>query len=197
MFLSHSRVHHTSSTRDDLCPTSVAASAASSAVIAHCLALPRLPLSPPQSQPFLLLLLPIFGWLLSAPALPLLPPPLPATAVAAVGCQHRCHCQRGRKPMHPDPSAAAIATVRAAAITAVITTTAADMAYHCPCHCPWMAMSANVLSATPLKRQTFLSVVNMLEMSQHVGNILICRPIFRLSESCRWDLLPTHTSTCM
>jgi len=33
------------------------------------------------------------------------------------------------------------------------------------------------LSATQLKRQTFLSVADMLEMSsRHVVNILLCRP---------------------
>ncbi len=53
------------------------------------------------------------------------------------------------------------------------------------------------LSAPPLKRQTFLSVSDMSTMSsRHVGNILLCRPIFRLSMSCRWDLLPTHTPAC-
>jgi hypothetical protein len=42
------------------------------------------------------------------------------------------------------------------------------------------------LSATPLKRQTFVSVANMSEMSsRHVGDILLCRPIFWLSASCR------------
>ena len=42
------------------------------------------------------------------------------------------------------------------------------------------------LSATPLKRQTFLSVADMSEMSsRHVGDILLCRPILRLSASCR------------
>ena len=76
-------------------------------------------------------------------------------------CFHH-HCL---PPLLPLLAANTVATVRAAAITAGITTTAADLAYHCPCHCPWMAMSANVLSATPLKRQTFLSVINMSEMS--------------------------------
>ena len=47
-----------------------------------------------------------FGWLLSALALPLLWPPLPALALAAVGCQHHCHCCRGRKPLPPTPSSA-------------------------------------------------------------------------------------------
>jgi hypothetical protein len=42
------------------------------------------------------------------------------------------------------------------------------------------------LSATPLKRQTFLSVTDMSEMSsRHVGDILLCRPIFLLLASCR------------
>ena len=37
------------------------------------------------------------------------------------------------------------------------------------------------LLAPPIKRQTFLSVANMTTMSaQHVGNILLCRPIFGL-----------------
>jgi hypothetical protein len=53
------------------------------------------------------------------------------------------------------------------------------------------------LSATPLKRQTFLSVADMSEMSsRHVGDILLCRPFFWLSASCRRDLLPTHFPTC-
>ena len=52
------------------------------------------------------------------------------------------------------------------------------------------------LSATPLKRQTFLSVADMSEMSsRHAGDILLCRPICRLSASCWWDLLPTNTPT--
>ena len=42
------------------------------------------------------------------------------------------------------------------------------------------------LLATPLKRQTFLSVADMSEMSsRHVGNILLCQPIFWLPASCR------------
>jgi len=42
------------------------------------------------------------------------------------------------------------------------------------------------LSAAPVKRQTFLSVADMSEMSsRHVGYILFCRPIFQLSVSCR------------
>jgi hypothetical protein len=42
------------------------------------------------------------------------------------------------------------------------------------------------LSAPPLKRQTFLSVADMSTMSaQHVGDILLCRPICRLSALCR------------
>ena len=53
------------------------------------------------------------------------------------------------------------------------------------------------LSVTPLKRQTFLSVVDMSEMSsRHVDDILLCRPFFWLSPSCRRDLLPTHFPTC-
>jgi hypothetical protein len=42
------------------------------------------------------------------------------------------------------------------------------------------------LLAPPLKQQTFLSVANMSTMSaRHVGNILLCRPIFRLLTSCQ------------
>ena len=97
------------STKDDIHPTSATPSVTVSPMLAppsplpwlqhyhrycprchcHCrcqLPLPRLPPSPPP--PFLLLLLKLFGWLLSALVLPLLPPPLPAPAVAAVGgCQ--------------------------------------------------------------------------------------------------------------
>ena len=52
------------------------------------------------------------------------------------------------------------------------------------------------LSDTPLKWLTFLFVADMSEMSsRHVGDILLCRPSFWLSASCRWDLLPTHTPT--
>jgi hypothetical protein len=41
------------------------------------------------------------------------------------------------------------------------------------------------LSAPPLKQQTFLSVADMSTMlAQHIGDILLCRPIFRLSMSC-------------
>ena len=51
------------------------------------------------------------------------------------------------------------------------------------------------LSAAPVKRQTFLSVADMSEMSsQHVGDILLCRPILRLSASCRWDLFEVVTT---
>ncbi len=53
------------------------------------------------------------------------------------------------------------------------------------------------LSAPPPKQQTFLSVTNMLRMSaRHVGNILLCRPIFWLSVSCQGILLPTQFPTC-
>jgi hypothetical protein len=53
------------------------------------------------------------------------------------------------------------------------------------------------LSAPPPKRQTFLSVADKSRMSaQHVGNILLCRPIFWLSVSCRGILLPTHFPIC-
>ena len=53
------------------------------------------------------------------------------------------------------------------------------------------------LSTTPLKRQTFLSVADMSEMSsRHVGDILLCRPIFWLSVSCRRLSFPTHFPTC-
>jgi len=50
------------------------------------------------------------------------------------------------------------------------------------------------LSATPLKRQTFLSVADMSEMSsQHVGNILLCRPIFLLSVVSVRPIADTHS----
>ncbi len=68
-----------------------------------------LPPSPPPPAPFLLLLLPLFGWLLSAlVALPLLRPPLPAFTVAAVGCGHHCHWHHGHKLLPPAPSAATV-----------------------------------------------------------------------------------------
>jgi len=41
-------------------------------------------------------------------ALPLLRPPLPALALAAVGCRRHCHWRRGRKPLPPAPSAATV-----------------------------------------------------------------------------------------
>ncbi len=45
------------------------------------------------------------------------------------------------------------------------------------------------LSATPPKRQTFVSVANMLTMSaQHVGNIIRSRPFFR--QSCVGESYP-------
>jgi hypothetical protein len=53
------------------------------------------------------------------------------------------------------------------------------------------------LLAPPPKRQTFLSVADMLQMlAQHAGNILLCRPILWLSVSCWGILLPTQFSTC-
>ena len=53
-------------------------------------------------------------------------------------------------------------------------------------HLGWQCRQMCLLSATSLKQQTFLSVVGMLEMSsRHVGDILLCRPIFWLSASCR------------
>ena len=53
------------------------------------------------------------------------------------------------------------------------------------------------LLAPPPKRQTFLSVADMSQMSaQHVGDILLCRPIFWLSVSCWGILLPTQFPTC-
>jgi hypothetical protein len=53
------------------------------------------------------------------------------------------------------------------------------------------------LSAPPPKRQTFLSVADMLQMlARHVGNILLCWPIFWLSVLCRGILLPTKFPTC-
>ncbi len=49
------------------------------------------------------------------------------------------------------------------------------------------------LWAPPPKQQTFLSVANMSGMlARHIGDILLCRPIFWLSASCRGILLPTH-----
>jgi hypothetical protein len=65
-----------------------------------------------------------------------------------------------------------------------------------PEHLGWQCRQM-CLSATPLKRQTFLSVADMSEMSsRHVGDILLCRPFFLLSASCRRDLLPTNFPTC-
>jgi hypothetical protein len=53
------------------------------------------------------------------------------------------------------------------------------------------------LPATPLKRQTFLPVADMSEMSsRHVGDILLCRPFFWLSASCLVLSFPTHFTTC-
>jgi hypothetical protein len=55
-----------------------------------------------------------------------------------------------------------------------------------PCHLMlgWQCRQM-CLSATPLKRQTFVSVADMSEMSsRHVGDILLCRTIFWLSASC-------------
>jgi len=53
------------------------------------------------------------------------------------------------------------------------------------------------LSAPPLKRQTFLTVANMSNISfRHVGDILFCRHFFWLLALCRWDLLLTHTLVC-
>jgi len=70
------------------------------------LPLPRLPLSPPPPALFPLLLLPLFGWLLSALLLPLLHPPLHALTLAAVGCQCHCHCHCSQKPPPPAHSTA-------------------------------------------------------------------------------------------
>jgi hypothetical protein len=53
------------------------------------------------------------------------------------------------------------------------------------------------LSAPPPKRQTFLPVADMSRMSaRHVGDILLCRPIFWLSVSCQGIMLPTQFPTC-
>jgi len=61
-----------------------------------------------------------------------------------------------------------------------------ELGWHCRQMC---------LSATPLKRQTFLSVADMSEMlSRHVGDILLSRPIFRLSASCRETFIPDTLS---
>jgi hypothetical protein len=53
------------------------------------------------------------------------------------------------------------------------------------------------LSATPPKRQTFVSVA---DMSQHVGPTRrrhsVKSAFFRLSGSCRGRLLPIHFPTC-
>jgi hypothetical protein len=52
------------------------------------------------------------------------------------------------------------------------------------------------LSATPPKRQTFVSVANMLTMSaQQVGDILLSRHFFLLSALCRGRLLLTPSNT--
>ena len=46
-----------------------------------------------------------FWLIVVCPLLPLLRPPLPALALAAVGCQPHCNCRCGRKPLPPAPSA--------------------------------------------------------------------------------------------
>ena len=54
------------------------------------------------------------------------------------------------------------------------------------------------LSTTPLKRQTFLSVADMSEMSsRHVSEIMLCRPFFgcqrRVGKTCcRHTFLHVH-----
>jgi len=63
-----------------------------------------------------------------------------------------------------------------------------------PCNLGWQCRQM-CLSATPLKGQTFLSVADMSEMSsRHVGGILLCRPIFQLSASCRYHQFPDTLS---
>ena len=61
-----------------------------------------------------------------------------------------------------------------------------------------LAMLGLCLPAPPFKRQTLLSVADMLSMlARHVGDILLCWTIFWLFVSCQWDLLPTHNPACM
>jgi hypothetical protein len=49
----------------------------------------------------------------------------------------------------------------------------------------------------PPKQQTFVSVANMSTMSaRQVGDILLSRPIFLPTKSCRGIVSPTHFSTC-
>ena len=63
-----------------------------------------------------------------------------------------------------------------------------------PCNLGWQCRQM-CLSATHLKRQTFLSVADMSEMSsRHVGDILLCRPTFQLSESCWYHHFPDTLS---
>ena len=61
--------------------------------------------------PFPLILLPLFGLLVSSHVLSLLPPSLPAPAGAAVGCQRHCHFCCSCKPLPPVHSAATAASV--------------------------------------------------------------------------------------
>ena len=62
----------------------------------------------------------------------------------------------------------------------------------------WLAMLGFVSVGYIPKRQTFVSVADMLTMlGRQVGNILLSRPIFLPTKLCRGIVFPTQFSTCM